>query len=202
MELETHGFPRSMWQEVLPTVLHSIRTLLCTATNVTPHERLLGFPRRSGTGTALPTWLATPGPVLLRRYVRASKQEPLVDEVELLEANTHYAHVRHGSGRETTVSIRDLAPFGEVKITGSSEPDVLPQVSEDMGASTQVPEGQATVGGEAVEVQVPQAHGRAGEPSAEDHVEGAQKLLESPPQVRRSTRESKPPDWWKNYVVK
>ena len=114
MDLHSKGLPQSMWQEVLPNVLHAIRTLLCTATNVTPHERLLGFPRRSGTGTSLPTWLTTPGPVLLCRYVRRSKQEPLVDEVELLEANAQYAFVRHENGREDTVSIRDLAPAARV----------------------------------------------------------------------------------------
>ena len=113
MDLKTKGWPMSMWQIVLPNVLHSIRSLLCTATNVTPHERLLGFARRSGTGASLPTWLSSPGPVLLRRWVRKSKQEPLVDEVELLEANTQYAHIRHASGKVDTVSIRDLAPAGE-----------------------------------------------------------------------------------------
>ena len=121
MDLKSRGLPQSLWQEVLCNVMHSIRSLLCTATNVTPHERLLGFPRRAGTGTSLPTWLATLGPVLLHRYVRHSKQEPLVDEVDLIEANVQYAHIRHANGREDTVSIRDLAPFGDVSI---KEPDI------------------------------------------------------------------------------
>ena len=33
----------------------------------------------------------------------------LVEEVELFEANPHYAHVRLEDGREITVSLRDLA---------------------------------------------------------------------------------------------
>ena len=102
--------PISQWQEVLPDVLHSIRSLLCTTTNCTPHERLFNFKRKSGTGASLPTWLLNPGPVLLRRFVRNSKQDPLVDEVDLLEANPHYAYVRYPNGRESTVSIKDLAP--------------------------------------------------------------------------------------------
>ena len=35
------------WECVLPDAFHSIRSLLCTATNATPHERLFHFTRRS-----------------------------------------------------------------------------------------------------------------------------------------------------------
>ncbi|KRX40031.1 Retrovirus-related Pol polyprotein from transposon gypsy [Trichinella murrelli] len=37
------------WEEVIGIALHSIRTLLSTATNATPHERLFGYPRRTPT---------------------------------------------------------------------------------------------------------------------------------------------------------
>ena len=56
---------RSHWQEVLPDVLHATRSLLCTSTNETPHERLFNFSRKSTSGMSLPTWLTVPGPVLL-----------------------------------------------------------------------------------------------------------------------------------------
>ena len=36
--------------------------------------------------------------------------DPLVDQVELLTANPNYAIVKLPSGRETTVSLKDLAP--------------------------------------------------------------------------------------------
>ena len=62
----------------------------------------------------MPTWLSSPGPVLLKRHVRTSKSDPLVDEVELLQVNPQYAHIRHPDGRETTVSIRHLAPCGDI----------------------------------------------------------------------------------------
>ncbi|XP_055883511.1 uncharacterized protein LOC106054065 [Biomphalaria glabrata] len=45
------------WELVLNDALQSIRSLLCTSNNRTPHERLLGFNQRSGSGTSLPTWL-------------------------------------------------------------------------------------------------------------------------------------------------
>ena len=49
----------------------------------------------------------------MKRNVRCSKYEPLVDEVELLSANPQYAHVRLPNGNETTVSLRQLAPMGD-----------------------------------------------------------------------------------------
>ena len=113
MALKSRELPTKCWQIVLPDALHSIRSLLSTATNVTPHERLFNFARRSSTGGSLPTWLCMPGPVLLKRHVRHSKAEPLVDQVELLQANPQFAYVRYPDGRETTVSIRHLAPAGE-----------------------------------------------------------------------------------------
>ncbi len=64
--------------------------------------------------------VSSPGPVLLKRHVRTSKIYPLVDEVELLQANPQYAHIRHADGRETTVSIRHLAPCGDTEIFDKS----------------------------------------------------------------------------------
>ena len=81
----------TQWEHVLPDALHSIRSLLCTATNCTPHERMFQYDRRSTSGTSLPSWLLTPGPIYMKRNVRTSKFEPLVDEVELLSAKRSYA---------------------------------------------------------------------------------------------------------------
>ena len=49
--------------------------------------------------------------MLLKRHERNSKYEPLIEKVELLNCNPQYAQVRFDSGRESTVSLRDLAPF-------------------------------------------------------------------------------------------
>lgn len=100
----------SNWEHVLHVALHCIRSLLCVSTNETPHERMFFHPRRSPNGEALPSWLMSPGPVLMKRNVRFSKYEPSVDEVELLEANPSYSFVRLPDGRETTVSNKQLAP--------------------------------------------------------------------------------------------
>ena len=117
--LKSKELPTKLWQLVLPDALHSIRSLLSTATNATPHERMFHFSRRSSTGKSIPSWLFEPGTVLLKRHVRHSKTEPLVDEVELLQANPNYAHVRYSDGRETTVSTRHLAPTPKVVVTDS-----------------------------------------------------------------------------------
>ena len=76
---------------------------------------------------------------MLRRVVRNSKDEPLVDEVELLDANLSYAHIRLPDGRESTVSIRDIAPVG------SSDHEVYsdPQLNEDSRVNT--PQAQLEV---------------------------------------------------------
>ena len=110
--------------------MHSIRSLLCTATNETPHKRLFGFPGRSSSGHSIPTWLATPGPVLLKRDVRQSKTEPLVEEVELLQANPHYTYVCYLDGRETTAPKETALPLPEIPPTSKTEPQ--PPVASDV----------------------------------------------------------------------
>ena len=110
--LHTRGLQEEHWEQVLPDALHAIRSLFCTATNQTPHERFMSFERRSMLGKSLPSWLLTPGPVFLRRFIR-NKSDPLVDEVELLSANHNFAFIRHNDGRESSVSTRDLAPCPE-----------------------------------------------------------------------------------------
>ena len=86
----------------------------------------------------------TPGPVLLKRNVRSSKYDPLVDEVELLEANPNYAHVRLQNGTETTVSTRHLAPLPPIKSEAESvlDDDDSPTESDSIPADETVVETQ------------------------------------------------------------
>ena len=70
--LEAKNSQTLVWETVLPQALHSIRSLLCTATNETPHERLFNYQRRSAKGTTIPTWLLKPGKVLIKKHVRHS----------------------------------------------------------------------------------------------------------------------------------
>ena len=72
--------------------------------------RLFSFHRKSCNGYSLPSWLSSPGPILLRIFVQSSKSNPLVERVELVTATPYYARVRYQDGRESTVSTSDLAP--------------------------------------------------------------------------------------------
>ena len=111
--LKSQKLKECHWESVLPSALHGIRSLLCTATNDTPHKRFFGFDRRSSFGTSLPGWLTEPGPVLLRNFNRSSKYDSKVCQVQLEEANPLYAKVRFPNGREGNVSVRDLAPCSQ-----------------------------------------------------------------------------------------
>ena len=98
------------WEDVLPESLHAIRSLVCLATNETPHDRMFKFNRRSMTGVSMHAWLLKEGPVYLRKFIR-NKSDPFCERVYLLDANPSY--VRLSNGNETTVSTSDLAPVPE-----------------------------------------------------------------------------------------
>jgi len=119
----THWEDHIPCQDTLSDALHSIRSLFCTSTNCTPHERMFHHARPSVNETSIPSWLK-PGPIYVKRHVR-NKDEPLVDEAELLEVNPSCAHVRLGDGRETTVSIRDLSP----RVVRDDSPPSVPVLS-------------------------------------------------------------------------
>ena len=130
----SRGLSLEKWETVLPEALNSIRSLLCTATNATPHSRFFSFPRRSSQGRSLPGWLRQPGPVLLRKFVRSGKNDDIVRPVHLIDANPMYARIRHTDGRESTVSLRDLAPNGATN-NSTIPPEVSPQPVGEEGNS-------------------------------------------------------------------
>ena len=61
---------------------------------------------------------------MLRNHRRTSKYDPLVKQVELIEANPCYAHIRYQNGVESTVSLRDLAPIDNI-VDVSTQNDVV-----------------------------------------------------------------------------
>ena len=87
-----------------------MRSLLCITTNCRPHERFFRF-QCTTHGNSLPSWLMNPGLVLLRGCIRTSKSSPLVDQVDLIDSNQSFACIRYPDGRESTVSVQDLAPY-------------------------------------------------------------------------------------------
>ncbi|XP_059819340.1 uncharacterized protein LOC132390815 [Hypanus sabinus] len=206
LALKSKGLPVSRWQEVLPEALHSIRSLLCTSTNATPHERLFSFPRKSVTGTTLPVWLTSPGPVLLRKHVRSNKYSPLVERVHLLHANPQYAYVVLPDGREDTVSIRDLAPAGAADHYPEGSPVTVnpaPEVTPYSPGPTQTPHDTCIPG--VSYAFIPGAshmHEGSPAPSGQEHAQPPSPVqspmlpapMRSQPVLRRSQRQIRPPD--------
>ena len=158
--------------------------LICTSTNATPHERLLNYERRTATGHAVPTFLSEPGPVLLRKFIRRSKTEPLVQEVELLEANPQYAHIRYPDGRESTVSARDLAPMGVNPVEDVAEQVIAEQVTAEQVVAEQAVAEQIV----AEQVVAEQVDPEQGDP---EQAAAEQVVADLP---RRSRRQRKPPN--------
>jgi transposase InsO family protein len=136
--LHSRNLPLSMWESVLPEALAANRTLLCTATNETPHSRLFTFPRRATHGFSLPKWLANGKEAYLKRVVR-NKDEPEVQPVHVVQVvNPYFARVEKQNGEIDTVSTRYLSPGRQNAETPSCEP--LPEDSnEEMPEPTDVP---------------------------------------------------------------
>ena len=78
LALRTNGLEIANWEIVIPKVLHSLRSLLCTATNEAPHDRFFKFSRRSMFGTNAPICMTEPGPVYVCKHVR-NKYDPVVE---------------------------------------------------------------------------------------------------------------------------
>ena len=141
LALRSKRLPVEHWEKVISTALHSIRSLISTSTNETPHERMFNFARKASNGNALPSWLSNPGPVYLRKFVRNSKFSPTVEKVELLQANPQYAYVQFPNGRESTVSLKDLAPCGESAVIDSDSDSIVSDTfdCESASANSSVP---------------------------------------------------------------
>ena len=95
-------------QLTLSKTFFLMRFVLCfVLTQTKPFINACLFFNASTTGSSIPSWLATPVPVLLKRYMRLTK---LFVEVELVEANSRFVHIRFPDGREDTVDLKHLAP--------------------------------------------------------------------------------------------
>ena len=104
LSVRSRNLTEKYWELVLSEVLHSARSLLCTSTNTTLHERFFSFSCHWSHGISLPSRLMSPWPRLLKRFVRNNKTNLYVDQVELLNNNLTYANIKYPSGKESTVS--------------------------------------------------------------------------------------------------
>ena len=58
------------------------------------------------------------------KHHNRTKNDLLVEEAELIEANPQYAHVRLGDGKEISVSLQDLAPNPSLLTVQSSVSEI------------------------------------------------------------------------------
>lgn len=183
LALRSRNLKTNQWEMVLNEALDSIRTLLCTATNCTPHERMFIHPRNARSGTTLPSWLTQRGPVLVKQHVRHSKFDPTVQRAELIEANPEYALVKFQDGRESTISVKHLAP------PGRNEEEESPDLENS----------ETPVINDGEEIQnsplktIPPDEGTSESRIVEEHIE------EQP--LRRSQRSRRPPAYLRNYQL-
>ena len=152
LALRTYDLKANALESVIDTALHSLRSLLCTSTGQTPHERVFSFPRRTTTGCHIPTWLMNSSKVLLKRHSHRKDELP-VEEVDLLEVNPSYAKVRSRNGRESTVSTRDLArmPQTEASVDETQPlraPEAVSTPEVSRGPETETPAMDEPVPGE------------------------------------------------------
>jgi len=186
LAMKSKGLPTSQWEQVLPESLHAIRSLLCTSINCTPHERMFKHARRSTNGVAIPSWLSKPGKVLLRCHARSSKYSPLVEEVDLVEANPDYALIRRPDGKESTVSLKHLAPAGDPTVFGDQETE------SDMTTETHL-KNETTPW--ALHHEVPRSD------STQTLQDNSGTGPSAPVEPRKSSRTRKPPGYLKDYVL-
>ena len=111
LALSSEKLPLTHWEIVLPEVLHAQRTLLCTATNQTPHERLFSFQRRSASGKPVPSWLLTQKRCWPRGMLEGLSMTHYVTRSTLSQSTPQMLESGTQGGREDTVSLRDLAPL-------------------------------------------------------------------------------------------
>lgn len=50
----------------------------------------------------------------LKKHVRNSKNDPIVEDVDIVGVNLHYALIRNKNGNESTISMKCLAPGGDI----------------------------------------------------------------------------------------
>lgn len=188
--LHSRNLKQSDWEDVLPDALHSIRSLLCTTTNETPHERMFNYTRKSTSGRSIPSWVK-PGPIYIRNQPRKSKNDPIVTSATLIHANPEYAHVRLQSGVETTVNLRDIA----------QHPETLRDFEPVQNTQTDIMNSEVPLDEISLETQTVTHVTPPLEPeNIINTKEGT--IDDESPNLRRSSRVSKTPKRFDDFVMK
>ena len=85
---------------------------------------------RTISGASLPTWLMQePDSVYVKQHVR-NKYDPLVYEIQPVQANPNHGRVQYPRGLKNVVLIRDIAPIG-IKTVPSDFAQPIEQVQNE-----------------------------------------------------------------------
>ena len=127
---------------------------------------------------------------MLRRFVRHSKTEPLVDEVQIMDVNPSYAYIRYSDGRKSTVSLKDLSPC-------PASPKAIPHDNTVPPSSILSPPvgNQTEISSQSVHVEQEQCN--SPDSSAQSIINDTSVLSNNnndTPAIRKSSRVIKPPD--------
>ena len=79
--LKSKGLAIKHWETVLSDVLHSIRSVINTITNETPHQIFFNYKQKSATVNSVSTCLNESGKPLLKKTDKNSKFEPNINKV-------------------------------------------------------------------------------------------------------------------------
>ena len=158
---------------------------------------MFSFTRRSTFGKSIPTWLTSQNKILIRNFNRQSKHDPLVEELELVEANPEYAYVRFPNGRETSIAIKNLAPTGVPDTRVVSE--MQNSYQSDFATQSEVPDATRSIPNNSEVAAAPEYEvGTLSLPEVDETVSGS----EAGSPLRRSTRARNQPNYLHDYVSK
>ena len=170
LELEQNRLSIHQWDTVVETALASIRALINTSTNETPHNRMFAFERTRVFNDS--DYVEAEKVMYLRKFVR-NKSEPLVAEkVTIINYNQTYSDILHADGRHDRVSNNDLSPCPN-----------MPEVVEEQPPF-----------GEFLHVPVPIPDNFEQTTPAEEPVAKPREEAAASTTPRRSSRLSRPPD--------
>jgi len=107
--IECKGLRNNQWDLVINEALNAQRSLLCTSTGSSPHDRLFGFKRK-----LLPCFdnkkldLSSDKFVYVRNFLRKSKNDPISVKAKLLNFNPSYSVIQYLDGRISNVNNKDI----------------------------------------------------------------------------------------------
>ena len=208
LNLKDRRMEVTKWDSVLDDSLCNIRSLINTSTNCTPHDRFFSFRRGVFIQTNDACEVNRQKYMYLRKFVRG-KTDPLVEQVEVLNHNPKFSEIKYGDGKIDKVSNNDLSRCPLPKIDSDVElsstndpgrvdnPDLLPASPSEHAPATSP--GVSDTCNPPPSSIMPEADSpNLQSSSSSQGVRSNSEAFSTPVQVRRSVRESKPPERYRS----